>query len=176
MAITLKRQLDETEKALVLKQHERKCFATGHTIPEGEPIQFDHIHAFALGGVSEIDNIAPMCGKHNKEKGVLPLQDFRIKLSLEEFFATGDKLTLRHLLAHLKSKNAVKNFGEPVAINQDGETVTIESYSKKYLHTLYTCPITHWKYFYATLNVDVLDSDDDQDHSIGLQPRYLIFD
>jgi len=176
MAITLKRQLDETEKTLVLKQHGRKCFATGQTIPEGEPIQFDHIRAFALGGVSEIDNIAPMCGKHNKEKGVLPLQDFRIKLSLEEFFGMGDKLTLRHLLTHLKKKDAIITFGEPVAIHQDGETVTIESSSKKYLHTLYICPITLWRYFYATLNVDVLDSDDDQDHSIGLQPRYLIFD
>lgn len=80
----------------------KECFATGHTIPEGEPIQFDHIHAFALGGVSEIDNIAPMCGKHNKEKGVLPLQDFRIKLSLEEFFATGRQTYTQTFASPLK--------------------------------------------------------------------------
>jgi hypothetical protein len=29
MAITLKRQLDEDEKARILKIHGRKCFATG---------------------------------------------------------------------------------------------------------------------------------------------------
>ena len=43
-------------------------------------------------------------------------------------------------------------------------------------HTLYPCPITTWHYFYATLDVSLLDSDDEADDSIGLQPRYLIKD
>ena len=103
MAITLKRQIDDEDKAIILGRHGRKCFATGHPIPEGEPVQFDHIRAFASGGISEIDNIAPMCGQHNKEKGTLPLEDFRIKLRLQEFFAQGDRLTLRHLLGFLKT-------------------------------------------------------------------------
>ena len=87
MAITLKRQLNDDEKSVILKQHGRKCFANGHAIPEGENLQFDHIRAFSLGGASELDNIAPMCATHNKEKGQLSLFDFRIKLRLEEFFA-----------------------------------------------------------------------------------------
>jgi hypothetical protein len=36
MAITLRRQLNDDEKQSVLKIHERKCFATGHLIPDGE--------------------------------------------------------------------------------------------------------------------------------------------
>jgi hypothetical protein len=53
MATTLKRQLTDDEKTIVLKAHGRKCFANGHTIPDGEPVQFDHIKAFSLGGPSE---------------------------------------------------------------------------------------------------------------------------
>jgi hypothetical protein len=38
-----------------------------------------------------------MCETHNKQKGQLPLADFRVKLQLDEFFAKGDALTLRFL-------------------------------------------------------------------------------
>jgi hypothetical protein len=86
MAITLKRQLGPDEKAHILKIHGRVCFATGHKIPQEDTVQFDHIRAFAHGGASELDNIAPMCEEHNKMKGTLPLEDFRISLRLKEFF------------------------------------------------------------------------------------------
>ena len=92
MAITLKRQIDDSDKQVVLQQHGRRCFATGHEIPDGEELQFDHIRAFALGNASELDNIAPMCAQHNREKGTLPLEDFRVKLRLKEFFGRGDRL------------------------------------------------------------------------------------
>lgn len=176
MAITLKRQLSESEKQAVLTQHGRKCFATGHLIPDGEPIHFDHIKAYSQGGPSEIDNIAPMCGQHNKEKGVLPLFDFRTKLRLQEFFTSDDKLTLRHLLAHQKAKGDISDFARPVAVSVAGNVVTIEAATKTTTHPAYTCPATGWHYFYATIDVELLDSDDDHDDQIGLQPRYLIFD
>lgn len=107
MAITLRRQLSDPEKDQILKRHGRKCFATGHEIPADEQVQFDHIVAFSRGGATELENIAPMCPQHNREKGALPLQDFRTKLRLEDFFATGDKLTLKHLLAYLKEKGDI---------------------------------------------------------------------
>jgi hypothetical protein len=47
MAILLKRQLTDSEKADILKQHGRMCFATGHQIPDDETIQFDHIKAYS---------------------------------------------------------------------------------------------------------------------------------
>lgn len=123
MAITLRRQLSDDEKEIVLKQHGRICFATGHAISEDEQVQFDHIKAYALGGVSETSNIAPMCATHNKEKGQLSLFDFRTKLRLKEFFAKGDKLTLKDLLEYLKSKKEISDFGGFVAQSQSAELV-----------------------------------------------------
>ena len=73
MAITLKRQLTDNEKEVVIKQHGQNCFADGHAIPEGESVHFDHIRAYAIGGLSEVNNIAPMCPEHNRAKGTLSL-------------------------------------------------------------------------------------------------------
>lgn len=176
MAITLRRQLSDDEKEIVLKQHGRICFATGHAISEDEQVQFDHIKAYALGGVSETSNIAPMCATHNKEKGQLSLFDFRTKLRLKEFFAKGDKLTLKDLLEYLKSKKEISDFGHHVTIEESGQTVTVTSAHSSFSTSLYTCPATGWKYFYFIIDVSLITSDDDEDGAIGLQPRYLIED
>jgi hypothetical protein len=40
-----------------------------------------------------------MCEHHNKAKGMLPLEDFRIKLQIEEFFQVGERLTLKTCLS-----------------------------------------------------------------------------
>ena len=179
MAIILKRQLDEGEKQQVLNVHGRICFATGHPIMEGEALHFDHIKAFSSGGPTDISNIAPMCEKHNKEKGRLPLYDFRTKLQMDEFFSTGDRLTLNHELTFLKTRQKISRFGETVSVlteNADNNTVEIEINNIHRSFSLYKCPTTGWKYFYASLPIDVLSSDDDEDKEIGLQPRYLIED
>src|SRR5216684_3198784 len=127
MAILLKRQLADSEKDEIIHQHGRVCFATGHSVPEGEPLHFDHIKAWSLGNPSELDNIAPMCSKHNKEKGTLPLEDFRTKLRLSDFFATGDKLTLKHLLEYMKSKGDIQRFADAIAVKENGDTIIVES-------------------------------------------------
>lgn len=176
MTLTLKRQLTEDEKKRVLAVHGRKCFATGHTIPDSETVQFDHIHAFVEGGKSELDNIAPMCETHNKEKGTLPLADYRVKLRLREFFNAGDAQTLKDLLQYLQRHGDVKDFGRRVVVGRDGDHIILETPHARFTYTLYKAPTTGWKYFYATLPIELLDSDDEEDHKIGLQPRYLIFD
>jgi hypothetical protein len=176
MSSTLKRQLNDEEKEVILKRFGRHCFATGHQIPADEQLQFDHIKAHSLGGDSDLNNIAPMCGTHNKEKGQLSLGDFRIKLQLEEFFATGDRLTLRDLLLYQKKEKQIENFGASVVVHAENGQVTIDSTNGKLVHSLYKCPITDWHYFYATLDVALLDSDDDDTEGSGLQPRYLIKD
>jgi len=89
MAIILQRQITEEEKEQIITRFGRKCYATGHNILETEEVHFDHIRAFVNDGASEIDNIAPMCQKHNLQKGRLPLDDFRIKLRLDTFFKQG---------------------------------------------------------------------------------------
>lgn len=177
MAITLKRQLDDAEKATILARHGRRCFATGHRIPDSEAVHFDHIQAFADGGPSTLDNIAPMCEHHNKQKGRLPLEDFRVRIRLERFFEGGDTQTLHHLLDFLQQERSIERFGQAAVITTTDGEVTVESaYDAPLTTPLYTCPTTGWKYFYATLPVTLLDSDDDRDDQRGLQPRYLIFD
>lgn len=176
MAITLKRQLDDSEKQKILEQHGRVCFATGHPIGNDEALHFDHIRAFAHDGASELDNIAPMCEVHNKQKGTLPLEDFRVSLRLKQFFSEGDGLTLKHLLTHLQKNKDLKIFGQQVVVHQaDGEAL-IETGSEKFSGTVHKCPTTGWQYFYATLPVEILNSDDEDEERIGLQPRYLIYD
>ncbi|OFW19954.1 MAG: hypothetical protein A3H27_15345 [Acidobacteria bacterium RIFCSPLOWO2_02_FULL_59_13] len=176
MAITLKRQLDDNEKQKILERHGRGCFATGHPIAQGEALHFDHIRAFAHDGPSELDNIAPMCEMHNKQKGTLPLEDFRVSLRLKQFFSEGDGLTLRHLLAHLQKNKDLKNFGQQVAVHQANGEAVIETGSEKFACAVHKCPTTGWQYFYATLPVEILNSDDEDEERIGLQPRYLVFD
>jgi len=177
MAILLKRQISEDEKKQIIEKFGRICFATGHPVDKNETIQFDHIKAYTSGGASEIDNIAPMCGKHNKQKGQLPLYDFKIKLKIDEFFESGDNLTLKNELVYLKNKKDLSAFGDTISIiaaNED--SIELEIQNRRTLFTTYTCPTTNWNYFYATLPIEILDSDDDADHEIGLQPRYLIRD
>jgi hypothetical protein len=174
MTVTLKRQLNDDEKKHILAVHGRKCFATGHAIPDGETLHFDHINAYALGGASELDNIAPMCLDHNLQKSTLSLGDFRVKLRLDELFAGADHRTVGDMLQYLKDQGDIADFGKAVSLTEGEGTIEVESSAGKQVHRLYECPLTKWKYFYATLDVGLIDSDDDSDHSIGLQPRYLL--
>lgn len=177
MAILLRRQISEDEKNKIIQRFGRFCYATGHEISEDESIHFDHIKAFSSGGASEIDNVAPMCGSHNKQKGQLPLYDFKIKLKIEEFFESNETLTLKDELKYLKGINELNRFGESISIiNNHQDEIEIEVENKRHKYVLYTCPTTDWQYFYATLPIEVLNSDDDVDNEIGLQPRYLIKD
>ncbi len=177
MAITLKRQLTDSEKAEILRRHGRICFATGHDVHDNQPVQFDHIRAFVAQGPSELHNIAPMCEAHNKAKGRLPLEDFRVKLRLDEFFEQGDSLTLKHLLAHLKRAGDISDFGQSIFIKKaDGQISIGTTEGRKRTYALYKCPTTGWQHFYATLPVELLDSDDEDNERVGLQPRFLIQD
>jgi len=175
MTITLKRQLSEEEKQRILDQHGRRCWATGMEIATGQPIHFDHIRAFSRDGESELDNIAPMTAECNRMKGTLPLEDFRVKLRLQEFFRGGDRLTLGDLLRYLVEQGDIEDFGSDVNYVENDGRVSLKWVGDERHYEAYTCPATGWKYFYATLPVTVLDSDDERDREIGLQPRYLIF-
>ena len=137
MAITLRRQLDQDEKALILKRHGRVCFATGHQIPKDDAVQFDHIRAFALGGASELDNIAPMCEEHNKMKGTLPLEDFRISLRLKEFFKEGDALTLQNLLEFFRKQGDIPAFGRSLTVTPESSIVELQTATETMKCTLH---------------------------------------
>lgn len=176
MSVILRRQLNNEEKQVILNRFGRTCFATGHQISESDPLQFDHIRAFVDSQETELNNIAPMCEMHNKQKGRLYLDDFRVKLRLDEFFAQDDALTLRHLLDFLKARKDIEDYGGIVSISTENEHVAIQTTSGSLTYDLYTCPTTGWTYFYATLPIAILDSDDRDEANVGLQPRYLIHD
>ena len=176
MSLILRRQLNDDEKSLILKTHGRRDFATGLPIPDDDEAQFDHIHAYSEGGDTDLNNIAPMSAETNRAKGTLSLEDYRVKRQLAEFFQQGDRQTLGHLLSYMSEKGSVKSFGQVVeAVESDG-MIDLRSASGNAKHRLYTCPATGWRYFYATVPVDLIESDDETDHGIGLQPRYLIED
>jgi hypothetical protein len=115
-----------------------------------------------------------MCELHNKQKGTLPLEDFRVNLRLKQFFAQGDGLTLKHLLEYLHKNKDVTSFGQPVAVHFDDGDVVIETGSEKFNYAVHKAD--GWRYFYATLPIEILNSDDEDEQKIGLQPRYLIYD
>lgn len=174
MSVTLRRQLNEDEKAEIIKMHGRRDFATGLPIPDDDQVQFDHIHAYAEGGETDLNNIAPMSAETNRAKGTLALADYRVKRRLGKFFLRGDRLTLAHLLAFLKESGDIKSYGQVIDAAESDGWVDLDSASGSNKHRLYTCPATGWKYFYATVPVDLIESDDESDHTCGLQPRYLI--
>lgn len=139
MAIMMRRQLNDDEKRQILERYGMKCYATGHVIPEGE-VEFDHIKAYSKGGLTDLNNIAPMCKEHNRQKGALSLGDFKIKLRIAEFFKRGDRLTLKDMLQYLKDKGDIVSFGDAVAVNIAGDSVTIDSASGQMKFKVEECP------------------------------------
>ena len=148
----------------------------GILFPTRKPSSLTTSGLLPLGGATEVNNIAPMCSQHNREKGSLPLFDFRAKLRIGDFFKGGDKLTLGHLLEYLHTKGDILAYGQPVSVRANGDTIRLDFANGSREFQVSRCPITGWDYFYATLPVDILGSDDDYDQNTGLQPRYLIFD
>jgi hypothetical protein len=113
---------------------------------------------------------------HNEQKGRLPLEDFRVKLVMDDFFKLGDMLTLKDELKYLKEKKYISTFSEDIFIIDTNDTIMIEFCNSRKSYKLYNCPITNWKYFFGIFPIDVINSDDDDEHEVGLQPRYLIKD
>jgi len=115
-----------------------------------------------------------MSAETNRAKGTLSLADYRVKRRLNEFFREGDRLTLGHLLRFLKESTISRDLVSSLRLSKWTGWSSSEADAGTNKHRLYTCPATGWKYFYATVSVDLIESDDETDHGIGLQPRYLI--
>jgi len=93
MAITMKRQLNDEEKHIILKRHGRICFATATRSPTQKK-SFCHIQA-TLGG--RLNSITSRIVNTPTNRRNATLEDYRIKLRLADFFAKGIAY-LRHLL------------------------------------------------------------------------------
>ena len=79
----------DDQKAQVLRIHGMRCFINGHPIESDDDLEFDHIIPVAAGGVTAVDNLAPVCRKHNHQKGTMSLSEYRDYLELSDFFNDG---------------------------------------------------------------------------------------
>jgi hypothetical protein len=156
-----RRQLSTAEKDEVLRKHGRICFVTGHTIPDGAPVEFHHIRPFTGEGPTTTDNIAPVCRDHHRRIGTLSLTEFRDKLQMESYFSSEKRLD--DVLAF-----KVKQFGKPVKVGlqHNGSTVTLTYFDETSQElAVHKDPATGWKFFYTHVPTHSLANDAE------LQPR-----
>jgi len=160
--MALRRQLSETEKQKLLKDHGRTCFVDGEPILEEDPIEYHHIKPRSEEGPDTLDNIAPVCRRHHRTIGTMSLQEYRDKLELGRFFAGGEPKYLDDLIRHKRG-----HCGERITYEINDETIVLYLKDSPRRYPLHTCPTTGWRYFYATLPVEYVGNDRD------LQPRAL---
>src|SRR5437870_551940 len=77
------------QKAEVLRIHGMRCFIDGHLIDSEDDLEFDHIIPVAAGGTTTVENLAPVCRKHNRQKRTMSLSEYRDYLHLGSFFEDG---------------------------------------------------------------------------------------
>jgi 5-methylcytosine-specific restriction endonuclease McrA len=81
-----RRTLTPDEKATLIQRYGMRCFIDGHPIEAETDLEFDHIKPVAARGATELENLAPVCRKHNRQKGTMSLSEYRDYLSLSRFF------------------------------------------------------------------------------------------
>jgi hypothetical protein len=154
------------EEQEILRRYGRKCYVNDHPIPEDEKVEFDHIEARGAGGPDEMDNKAPICVDHNRQKGAdLTLMEFRDKLEMQEFFAGSEVKRLNDVLHH-----KVGSPGRDIRWQSGGGGSTVELWfagGSRASVPLNTCPATGTQYFYVAVPFENLGNDDE------LQPRPL---
>ncbi len=84
-----RRQLTEAEKTELLRHYGMRCFIDNHPIESEDDLEFDHIKPVAAGGTTSLDNLAPVCRKHNRQKRTMALSEYRDFLNLGSFFEDG---------------------------------------------------------------------------------------
>ena len=156
--------LTPQQKDELIRIHGMNCFIDGHPIETEEELEFDHIVPVAAGGQSSLDNLAPVCRKHNRQKKTMSLSEYRDYLSLNAFFKDGSPKFLDDLISAKGQKS-----GQALQYEVTNSTGVVKVYfedgSREF--SLYTCPATGWQYFYALIPVNYLTNDRD------LQPRAL---
>lgn len=154
----------DEQKAAILRIHGMRCFIDGHPIDSEDDLEFDHIVPVAAGGATTIDNLAPVCRKHNRQKRTMSLSEYRDYLRLSAFFGDGVPKYLDDVILAKGHR-----LGQPFQyeIGQSADTVTVYFENAPKIFSLYTCPVTLWQYFYALIPIQYLKNDAD------LQPRAL---
>lgn len=169
----LKRQITEPEKQRVLSQQRRgdvlHCFANDHPIEDEGEVEFHHIKPFSEDGVTEISNIGAVCKDHHRRIRTLSLSEFRDQLEMDQFFANPEPRRLDNLLM---LKLSPKGFGRSIRTGEGECEAKIDLYFTDPERppqncTVFACPATGMRYFYAVLPVEYVANDAE------LQPRPL---
>lgn len=159
-----KRQISDQEKHQVLQTQGLTCFIDGHPVGSADELEYDHVWPYSDGGPTEMENVAAVCKKHNREKGSLSLGEYRDRLALRRFFEGAKKRRLDDLLAERVGNGG---FGQPLRADVDGDRTKLYLDGGPVEVPITTCPATGEKYFYAVLPVSVIKNDAE------LQPRAL---
>jgi len=157
-----KRQITDSEKQQIIEEHGRVCFVDGTPIPDEDAVEFHHIKAFSKGGLTNLDNIAPVCKSHHRTIGTMDLQEYRDKIALDNFFGDGEPKYLDDLIREKRG-----HCGDKLVYEIEGETIRVYLKNSNYKFPLYVCPTTGWNYFYANIPVEFIENDKD------LQPRAI---
>jgi len=169
----LKRQLSDSEKEKIIENHSKdgilRCFVDNAPIEDLTRFEYHHIAPFREDGPTNIDNIAPVCIDHHKRIRTLSLQEFRDKLRMEQFFEKNsgrkDGVRLDDVLTYKLGEN---KYGKICMWEVSDDHIRIYLNEKlDEIFSLYTCPVTGFKYFYMLLPIEYLKND------IALQPRPL---
>ncbi|MDD5170041.1 MAG: HNH endonuclease signature motif containing protein [Syntrophales bacterium] len=152
------------QKAEVLRIHGMRCFISGHPIDSEDDLEFDHIIPVAGGGTTTVENLAPVCRKHNRQKRTMSLSEYRDYLHLGSFFEDGNPKYLDDVI-RAREHEVGQKFHYEVTDDTGNVAVYFENGKKSF--SLYKCPATGWHYFYALIPVQYLNNDKD------LQPRAL---
>jgi hypothetical protein len=164
MPAVSKRQISDDEKSAVLARQGLKCFIDGHPIESPTDVQYDHIHPYADGGLSDVGNIGVICRKHNHEKGTMLLGEYRDRLELRRFFEGAKNRKLDDLL---ENRLGGQGFGQPLPAEFDGGRVTLFFASGPVTMPVARDHATRESYFYATVPIAHVQNDTE------LQPRSL---
>jgi len=187
----MKRQISDAEKQILLNKHRKNdgriyCFIDNEPIDDEKSIQFDHIAPFIETEDTSLDNIAPVCRNHNLAKKDMSLSEYRDKLSIEKLFKNKEESGKQLKLNDVLESKFNKEYGFSVKYEYDelNEIITLKYYSdskktrlpdiKKY--TVFECPVTKLKFFYAKVPVINILNDGKEESEIELQPRPLIID
>jgi hypothetical protein len=156
--------LTDQQKQQLLKRDGMCCFIDGHPIDSIADVQYDHIKPVAEDGPTDLGNMAVVCKKHNQRKGKQSLSEFRDQLALEAFFSDGRPKYLDDVIVERKMKS-----GQPLLYDVNAAANRVQLFFEDANNdvSLYTCPTTGWKYFYALVPVGHLTNDKE------LQPRPL---
>jgi len=154
----------DEQKAEILRIHGMRCFIDGHPIDSEDDLEFDHVVPVAAGGATTVDNLAPVCRKHNRQKRTMSLSEYRDYLRLNAFFSDGMPKYLDDVIK-ARGHRLGEAFQYEIGKLTDIVTVYFENGPRAF--SLYTCPITGWQYFYALIPIQYLKND------IDLQPRAL---